>query len=171
MWTGPRKSNGSSRLCNRILVITFTMMMFCLPGWKFPRQLVCLCVCACVLSCSVMSTLCSPTDYNLPGSSVHRISQARILEQVAISFSRGSSQPEDRTQVSCVSCTGRWILYLQCCLGSPYMSLFLQNDFSNLQRNSVPLLLLNVVSWSNHFQNQASTQDWTQELSRISRVL
>lgn len=51
------------------------------------------------------------------------------------------------------------------------MSLFLQNDFSNLQRNSVPLLLLNVVSWPNHFQNQASTQDWTQELSRISRVL
>ena len=91
MWTGPRKSNGSSRLCNRILVITFTMMMFCLPGWKFPRQLVCLCVCACVLSCSVMSTLCSPTDYNLPGSSVHRISQARILEWVAISSPQESA--------------------------------------------------------------------------------
>ena len=38
-------------------------------------------------------------------------SQARILEWVAISFSRGSSQPRDRTRVSCVSCTGRQILY------------------------------------------------------------
>ena len=34
-------------------------------------------------------TLCNPTDYSLPGSSVHRIFQARVLEWVAISFSRG----------------------------------------------------------------------------------
>ena len=40
-------------------------------------------------------------DYSLPGSSVHAIFQARILECVVISFSRGSSQPRDRTQVSC----------------------------------------------------------------------
>ena len=40
-------------------------------------------------------TLCDPMDYNPPGSSVHRISQASILEWVAISFSRGSSQPRD----------------------------------------------------------------------------
>jgi len=39
-------------------------------------------------------------DYSLPGSSVHRIFQARILEWVAISFSRGSSRPRDQTQVS-----------------------------------------------------------------------
>ena len=38
-------------------------------------------------------TLCDRMDYRLPGSSVHGIFQARILEQVAISFSRGSSQP------------------------------------------------------------------------------
>ena len=38
------------------------------------------------------------------------ISQARILEWVAISFSRGSSQPRDHTPVSWVSCTGRWVL-------------------------------------------------------------
>ena len=36
-------------------------------------------------------TLCDPMDHSLPGSSVHEISQARILEWVAISFSRGSS--------------------------------------------------------------------------------
>ena len=44
-------------------------------------------------------TLCDPMDCSLPGSSVHRIFQARVLEWVAISFSRGSSQPRDRTQV------------------------------------------------------------------------
>ena len=45
-------------------------------------------------------TLCDLMDYNLPGSSVHGIFQARILEWVAISFSRGSAQPRDQTQVS-----------------------------------------------------------------------
>ena len=49
------------------------------------------------LSCP---TLCDPMDCSLPGSSVHGILQARILEWVAISFSRGSSQPRDWTLVS-----------------------------------------------------------------------
>ena len=47
-------------------------------------------------------TLCNPMNCSLPGSSVHGIFQARILEWVAISFSRGSSQPRDRTLVFCV---------------------------------------------------------------------
>ena len=45
-------------------------------------------------------TLCDAIDCSLPGSSVHVISQARVLEWVAISFSRGSFQPRDWTQVS-----------------------------------------------------------------------
>ena len=45
-------------------------------------------------------TLCDPMDYSLPGSSIHEISQARILEQIVISFSSGSSWPRDRTGVS-----------------------------------------------------------------------
>ena len=45
-------------------------------------------------------TLCDSMDCSLPGSSIHGILQARILEWVAISFSRGSSQPRDRTRVS-----------------------------------------------------------------------
>ena len=45
-------------------------------------------------------TLCDPVDCSLLGFSIHRILQARILEWVTISFSRGSSQPRDRTQVS-----------------------------------------------------------------------
>ena len=53
-------------------------------------------------------TLCDPMDYSPPSSSVHRILQAGPLEWVAISFSRGSSWPRDRTQVSCID---RKILY------------------------------------------------------------
>ena len=44
--------------------------------------------------------LCDPMDCSLPGSSVHGIFQARVLEWVAISFSKGSSQPRARTRVS-----------------------------------------------------------------------
>ena len=45
-------------------------------------------------------TLCDPVDCSLPGSSIHGILQARVLEWVAISFSRGSSRARDQTQVS-----------------------------------------------------------------------
>ena len=62
----------------------------------------------CAQSCP---TICDPMDCSPPGSPVHRILQARILEWVAISFSRGSSQPRDRTHISGVSCIGRWLLY------------------------------------------------------------
>ena len=55
-------------------------------------------------------TLCDPKDCSLPGSSVHGLFQARILEWVTISSSRGSSQPRNRT---CVSFIGRLILYCQ----------------------------------------------------------
>ena len=55
--------------------------------------------------------LCDPTDCSLPGSSVHGVLQARILEWVAISISRESSWPRDRIRISCISCIGRQILY------------------------------------------------------------
>ena len=48
-------------------------------------------------------TLCNPMDCSLPGSSVHGIFQARVLEWVAISFSRGSSWPRDWTRISCIA--------------------------------------------------------------------
>ena len=48
-------------------------------------------------------TLCDPIDHNLPGSSVHGILQARILEWVAVPFSRGYSQLRDQAQVSCIA--------------------------------------------------------------------
>ena len=61
-----------------------------------------------VLVAQSCPTLCDPTDCSLPASSIHGIFQARILEWVAIRFFRGSSQPRDRTQVSCI--TGRFFL-------------------------------------------------------------
>ena len=55
--------------------------------------------------------LWDPIDCSLPGSSARGILQARILEWVAISSSRGSSWPRDQTHVPCVSCIGRQVLY------------------------------------------------------------
>ena len=60
----------------------------------------CHCVCSVAQSCL---TLCDHVDYSTPGSSVHGILQAWILEWVAIPFSRGSSWPRDRTHVSCIA--------------------------------------------------------------------
>ena len=65
-------------------------------------------VIVCYLVSESCPTFCDRMDCSPPGSSVHWIFQARILEWVAISFSRGSSWPRDRTQVYCI---GRWILY------------------------------------------------------------
>ena len=62
-----------------------------------------MCVHACVLVAQPCPTLCDPMDCSPSGSSVHGILQARTLEWVAIPFSRGSSRPRDRSQVSCTA--------------------------------------------------------------------
>ena len=70
-----------------------------------------MCVCVCVHACSVAQvcpTLCDPRNCSLPGSFVHGISQATVLDWIAISFSRGSSPLRDSTHVSCID---RQILY------------------------------------------------------------
>ena len=56
-----------------------------------------------VLVTQLCLTLCSPMDCSPPGSSLHGISHPRILEWVAISFSRGSFPPRDRSCVSCLA--------------------------------------------------------------------
>ena len=71
----------------------------------FSCELLFICECSVTQSCL---TLCDPMDWSLPGTSVHGILQARMLEWVTISFSRGSSQPRDLIRVFCVSCIGRW---------------------------------------------------------------
>ena len=72
--------------------------------------LMCVCVCARarVCACSVMSDSLATPWTSPPGSSVHGIFQAKIVEWVAISYSKGSSQARDWTHISCI---GRWILY------------------------------------------------------------
>ena len=65
----------------------------------------------CIKSLHSGPTRCNPMDCSTPGSSVHEILQARILEWVAIPFSRGSSWPRDWTSVSYISCIGWEVLY------------------------------------------------------------
>ena len=67
------------------------------PGWQMLKNL---CYCLVAKSCLI---LCHPMDCSPPGSSVHGILQAKILEWVAISFSRGSAQPRNWTWVSCIT--------------------------------------------------------------------
>ena len=69
--------------------------------------------CVCAVLCLVAQlrpTLCDSMDCSAPGSSVHGILQARILEWVVISFSRGSSRPRDQTRVSRIGgrCFNLW---------------------------------------------------------------
>ena len=77
----------------------------------------CACVCVCACSCP---TPYDPMNCSPPSSCVCGIFQARILEWVAISFSSRSLKPEDQTHISCISCTGRWILYQLCNLRRDY---------------------------------------------------
>ena len=77
--------------------------------WSIVPSLTWACVCAQLLqSCLI---LCNPMDCSPPGSSVYGISQARILEWVAMPSSRGSSWPRNWTHVSCTSKIGKRILY------------------------------------------------------------
>ena len=67
--------------------------------------------CLCAKSNQLCLTLCNPMDCSPPGSSVHGILQARILEWVAMSFFRESSWPRNWTCMSNVSWLDRWVLY------------------------------------------------------------
>ena len=90
------------------------MLWLCFDLWFFLCSAV---LCSVTRSCP---TLCNSMDCNRPGSSVHSISQARILEWVATSSFRVSSRPRDQTRISCIShidlgikpaSPPRWILY------------------------------------------------------------
>ena len=64
----------------------------------------------CMKSPQSCLTLCNHIDWSPPGSSVHGILQARILEWVTIPYPRGASQPRDWTRTSYDSCVGRWVI-------------------------------------------------------------
>ena len=81
-------------------------------------------------------TLCDTMDCSPPGCSVHGILQARILEWVAISFSRGSSHPGIEPTFHaepCIFCIGRWVIYQLSYWGSPSNFMLLTNSFKILE--------------------------------------
>ena len=82
--------------------------------------------CACVHAKLLQSylTLCNPVDCSPPGFSVQGILQARILEWVAMPFSRGSSPPRGQTCVFCLYCIGRWVLYHSAIWEAPWSGYF-----------------------------------------------
>ena len=82
-------------------------------------------------------------DCSLPGSSVHGIVQARILEWIAVLFSRGSLQPTDGTQVSCI--VGDQILTIWDLATRVSRALILQS-FSMLTNDFVSLLAWKVLT-------------------------
>ena len=86
IWSGFCRNNG----LNKQMARSFQLMIGTLPIKMFLK-----------VSQSRL-TLCDPINCSLPSSSVHGILQTRILEWVAISFSRGSSWPRDRIWVSCI---------------------------------------------------------------------
>ena len=107
LWT--RKKTSTSHW--NFLWLDFDFLASRTVGHKFLLLTVhpiCGILCVCAQSCL---RLCNPLDCSLPGSSVHGILQARILEWVAISYSRGSFQSWDQTHISWRSCIGRQALY------------------------------------------------------------
>ena len=88
-------------------------------------------------------TLCSPLDRSPPGSSVHGIFQTRILAGVAIPSCRGPSHPREGTPVSCISCTGRRVLY-HCAPGKPTVTYTEKSPsfISELYSSSLKLLYI-----------------------------
>ena len=91
----------------------------------------------CVKSLQSYLTLCDPVDYNLPGSSVHGICQARTLEWVAMPSCRGSFRPRDRSCVSCIP-------------GKPFSGSLSINDSQPCLHIRVPLEILlktNIITY------------------------
>ena len=91
----------------------------------------------CALNHLSCLTLCDPKNCSSPGSSVHGILQARILEWILIFFSRGSSWPRDWTHISHVSCVGRRVLYHKChrvCLAYYYCFIIKESETSHWKR-------------------------------------
>ena len=86
----------------RFLFLNWSVDLQCCVSFK--------CIAQWFRYCCLVAVMSDPMDCSPPGSSVHGIFQARILEWVAISFSKGSSQPRNQIQVSCIA--GRFFLYL-----------------------------------------------------------
>ena len=102
-------------------------------------------VCMCAKSLQSYLTLCDPIDCSSPGFSVAGISQARMLEWIAMSSSRGSSGPRDGTHISYIPCIGRWVLYQERHPGSMlYMCdyIWMEIIYFIIYRHKIHIILL-----------------------------
>ena len=120
-------------------------------------------------------TLCDPMNYSPPGSSVHGILQARILERGAFPFSRGSSRSRDWTWVSYITCIGRQVINHLYHLWSPkYLILFncivLVKRLTTMQETQVQSLDREdplEKGMANHCSILAWRIPWTEESGRL----
>ena len=109
----------------------------------------------CAHSLQSCPILCSPIDCSPPGSSVHEILQARILERVAMLSSRGSSQPKDWTHISWVSCIAGEFFIHWATWGSPHRFLPVLFLVSNFLIHFLPISLV-LQSISPHIYSHSS---------------
>ena len=102
----------------------------------------------CCLVAYSCPTLCDPVGCSLPGSSIHGVFQARILEWVVISSSRGSSWPRNWTHISWGSCIVRWILYNWATWVAPIWVSLIGKVHSWLRKSGVVIIWLLKVGTS-----------------------
>ena len=116
--TLPKKKMAVSQISVKWLKYCLVFCFCCQNA--LTRDIICIIhiMCHAILSCVWLS---DPVDCSPPGSSVHGIFQARILEGVAISFLRGSSWYRDQTHVSHISYTVRWDVYHWAAGEAPYI--------------------------------------------------
>ena len=107
----------------------------------------------CVSWVQLCLTLCDPMHCSPPGSSDHGIFEARILEWVAISYSRGSSRPRDQTCMSCVSCiAGKFFTHWA------------------IRKNYFMVCLILEKEMATHFSILAWRIPWTEEPCRLQSM-
>ena len=101
-------------------------------------------------------------DHSPPGSSVHGILQARVLDWIAIPFSSVSSWPWDWTRVSCISCIGWCILY-HCAAWEPQKALTCQRILKKKNREDSNIFLRKIVRcpWKSlNIMNSQGNANW-----------
>ena len=99
-------------------------------------------------------TLCNPMDFSLPGFSVHRVFQVRILEWATFPFSRGSYRPRD---CPCIFHSGRRVLFhwaIREAKGALLLLLLLLSCFSHVRLCATPETAAHQVPWSLGFSRQ-----------------
>ena len=111
-----------------------------------------ICISTCQVT-SVMSNSLPPMDRSPPGSSIHGILQARILEWVAMPSSRGSSLPRDQTYNYYAFCIGRRVLYHRATWKAPiHTSITFQIQFSSIPGFVIRMyVILDIISRYNQY--------------------